>query len=194
MPRIDAPTLAEHRDQRLSALLSAGRSLLLEEGPAGVTMAAVANRTGLSRPAIYEYFDSTSDLLAAILLDHMREWTHTVGDVITGIADPGVRVDEYVTRSIQFFHQEDHRAMAFISQSSLPATVRERIITEHRAMIQPLITALRDLDIQDPTRAAQFVQGVVEAAARQTSLDSETETKAALQFIQAGLTNLRTQT
>lgn len=194
MPRIDAPTLAEHRDQRLSALLTAGRSLLLEEGPAGVTMAAVANRTGLSRPAIYEYFDSTSDLLAAILIDHMREWTQAVGDVITEISDPAVRVDEYVIRSIQYFHQDDHRAMAFISQSTLPTNVRERMITEHQTMIEPLITALRDLQIQDPSRAAQFVQGVVEAAARQMSVDPATETQAAVQFIRAGLANLRART
>jgi AcrR family transcriptional regulator len=190
MPRIDAPTLAEHRDQRLSALLSAGRSLLLEEGPTGVTMAAVANRTGLSRPAIYEYFDSTADFLAAILLDHMREWTRTVGDAIAAILDPSARIDAYVVRSIHFFHQDDHRAMVNISQATLPSIVQDRIASEHRSMIHPLVTALTELGIQHPTRAAQFVQGVVEAAARQVSADLELETQAAVRFIRAGLANL----
>lgn len=194
MPRIDAPTLAEHRDQRLSTLLAAGRLLLAQEGPAAVTMAAVAQRSGLSRPAVYEYFNSTSDLLGAVLLEHMREWTEFVDDALAEITDPATRIDEYVRRSIMFFHQDEHRAMAFLSQATLPADVRERITAEHRSIVQPLITSLDELGIRNAPQAALFVQGVVEAAARQGSEDIEVQTQAAVDFIRAGLKRLEIPT
>ena len=56
MPRITAPTVAEHRDQRWADLVAAGQELLVTEGPDAVTMTAVAARAGLSRTAVYEYF------------------------------------------------------------------------------------------------------------------------------------------
>ena len=69
MPRIDAPTLAEHREQRRDALLEAATTVMRESGT--VTMSAVAERTGLSRTAVYEYYRSSADLIADVLVDEL---------------------------------------------------------------------------------------------------------------------------
>ena len=74
MPRITAPTVAEHRDQRRVDLVAAGQELFVTEGPDAVTMTAVATRAGLSRTAVYEYFTSTDELVAVVLGDQMVLW------------------------------------------------------------------------------------------------------------------------
>jgi AcrR family transcriptional regulator len=191
MPRIAAPTLAEHRDQRRTALLQAGQALLNELGPTGVTMAAVAARTGLSRPAVYEYFPSTADLLAAVLLEHMEAWTHLVHDAIAQLPDPSDRIDEYVWRSLRFFREDNHQALAFTSEASLPPEVRQRLTDAHQSIIGPLINAITELGVSDAQQAAQFIQGVIEAAARRHSTQIDDEAKAAQQFIRAGLSHMQ---
>ena len=65
MPRIAAPTVAEHRDMRRASLLAAARDLLREGGSSALTMGALASATGLSRPTVYEYFPSTDAVIAA---------------------------------------------------------------------------------------------------------------------------------
>jgi AcrR family transcriptional regulator len=54
------------------ALLSAARAIIEEDGFASLTMAAVAERAGVSRRAVYLHFASRADLLAE-LLRHLGE-------------------------------------------------------------------------------------------------------------------------
>jgi AcrR family transcriptional regulator len=65
------PTNARSRRTR-AALLAATRALLEEEGFAGLTMAAVAERAGVTRRAVYLHFPSRADLIAA-LFDFVAE-------------------------------------------------------------------------------------------------------------------------
>ena len=52
----------------VEALLSAARAILEEDGFESLTMAAVAERAGVSRRAVYLHFDSRAQLLAELLL------------------------------------------------------------------------------------------------------------------------------
>ncbi len=72
MPKsIDEPLNARSRRTN-EALLSAARSLIEDGGFQTLTMAAVAERAGVSRRAIYLHYSSRADLLAA-LLRHLGE-------------------------------------------------------------------------------------------------------------------------
>jgi AcrR family transcriptional regulator len=52
----------------VEALLSAARAIIEENGFESLTMAAVAERAGVSRRAVYLHFDSRAQLLAELLL------------------------------------------------------------------------------------------------------------------------------
>ncbi|MFG2247305.1 TetR/AcrR family transcriptional regulator [Spirillospora sp. NPDC048823] len=71
MAAIETPRNARSR-RTSQALLKAARELIEQQGPAAATMAAVAERAGVSRRAIYLHFSSRSDLLAA-LVDYLNE-------------------------------------------------------------------------------------------------------------------------
>ncbi len=60
------------RSKRTRSRLLDATSELLADGVDAVTMAAVANRAGVSRAAAYLHFESRSDLIAA-LFDHLAE-------------------------------------------------------------------------------------------------------------------------
>ncbi|MGB8020339.1 MAG: TetR family transcriptional regulator, partial [Candidatus Nanopelagicales bacterium] len=67
MPRIDAPTVAEHHQMRRAALIAAANDLLATEGVEAVTLGAVGAAAGLARSSVYQYFDSTGSLLAELV-------------------------------------------------------------------------------------------------------------------------------
>jgi AcrR family transcriptional regulator len=47
-------------------------SLALESGAPSVTVAAVAKRAGISRSLVYEYFSSSADLIADLVLEELE--------------------------------------------------------------------------------------------------------------------------
>lgn len=65
MPKIKAPTLAEHRNETQERLLDAWGELVMAEGYDGVSLADVAKYAGLARTAIYNYFPDKETLLLA---------------------------------------------------------------------------------------------------------------------------------
>lgn len=189
MPRIEAPTLAEHRDQRKSSLLEAGHDLLSAGGPRAVTMAAVASRAGLSRPAVYEYFTSTEDLLGAVLMERMVLWTHDVTDALERAESPEDKVRTYVEVSLRLISEGSHEMIAVLSAETLPASVRAQLGALHAALAAPLADAVRDLGGGEAELITRFVQGVVEAAARRVPPggDPTHEIEVATRFIVAGV-------
>lgn len=68
---IEEPLNARSRRTK-EALLAATRSLIEEAGFEALTMAAVAERAGVSRRAVYLHYSSRADLLSALLL-HLGE-------------------------------------------------------------------------------------------------------------------------
>ncbi|HEX2312387.1 MAG TPA: helix-turn-helix domain-containing protein, partial [Thermomonospora sp.] len=82
MPRISAPTIAEHRARQWRALLDAAGALVAEQGPQALSLAALARRVGLSRPGLYEYFPSRDDLVAALVEERLPRWTARVADAV----------------------------------------------------------------------------------------------------------------
>jgi AcrR family transcriptional regulator len=189
MPRIEAPTLALHRDQRKASLLEAGHELLSSGGPRSVTMAAVASRAGLSRPAVYEYFASTEDLLGAVLMERMVLWTHDVTDALGQAIGPEEKVRTYVEVSLRLIAEGSHEMIAVLSAETLPASVRAQLGELHAALAAPLADAVHELGGGESDLTTRFVQGVVEAAARRvpSGADPSHEIDVATRFIVAGI-------
>ncbi|MFM1916509.1 MAG: hypothetical protein RJB01_24 [Actinomycetota bacterium] len=174
MPRITAPTLAEHRDFRRASLLAAGAELMQSGGAPAVTMSAVASRAGLSRTAVYEYFPSTADLLAAVLVEQMQSWIDQVSSLIAPEHSPEAAIQAYVRIALTMIHDGSHEIMALLAAETLSAPTRRHLGELHAQLAQPLVSAFANMGAPDPHQCAYFAQGVVEAAARRiTATDNE---------------------
>jgi len=87
MPRIETETLAEHRDWRRNQLIDAAASIAMESGGAAITVAAVAQRAGLSRTSVYEYFGSGSELVADLVIDELHSFAQTLNTAVADCTD-----------------------------------------------------------------------------------------------------------
>jgi AcrR family transcriptional regulator len=163
VPRITEPTVAAHRARRLDELLSAARDLVRENGPDAVSIAEVARRVGLSRPALYEYFSSRDELLAAILDDEMPRWQAELADAVAAADSLSEQVEAHVRTQLRLARDEGHAAAA-IAVHAVAEPALARIRTAHRAILDPLTAALGKAGVDAPELRAYLVQGVVNAA------------------------------
>jgi AcrR family transcriptional regulator len=72
------------RDQTRAEILDTARDVVLRSGLAGFTLAAVADELGLTKPALYYYFDSKEALLFELLL---REWVEAATEVQAAVEE-----------------------------------------------------------------------------------------------------------
>ena len=81
MPKIETHTLAEHRDWRRNQLIEAAAAIALESGGEAITVAAVAARAGLSRTSVYEYFASSADLAADLIIEELKNFVDELASI-----------------------------------------------------------------------------------------------------------------
>lgn len=153
-----------------AALLDAARSLLSEGGTEALTFPALAERTGLARSSVYEYFRSRAAVVEELCAVDFPVWAAEVGAAMAGSDTPEGKVEAYVRRQLELVGDRRHRAVVAISASELDDGAREKIRAAHGGLIAMIVEALGELGHRQPRLAAMLLQGVVDAAVRRIEL------------------------
>ncbi|MEV5708615.1 TetR/AcrR family transcriptional regulator [Actinoallomurus sp. NPDC052274] len=165
MPKIQAPTVADHRAHQRAALLKAARDLLEESGDGtAVTFAAVARRTGLARNSVYKYFGDRRELLAAVVADVVPHWLEAIGAAMAEAGTPREKIAAYVRAQLEMVRDGGHRVAQAVARDPEAAALKGDSARAHAALLTPVETALTELGEPDPRRAAGLLQGIVNAA------------------------------
>jgi AcrR family transcriptional regulator len=173
VPRIRAASVAEHRSMQRAALLDAARSLLSEGGTEALTFPALAERTGLARSSVYEYFRSRAAVVEELCEVDFPVWAAEVEAAMAAAEGPEAKVEAYVRRQLELVGDQRHRAVVAISASELDAGAREKIRAAHGALVGVIVDVLGEMGHAEPRLAAMMLQGVVDSAVRRIELGAE---------------------
>jgi AcrR family transcriptional regulator len=166
LPRIDAPTVAEHHLMRRGALLAAGIEILGTAGPTGLTHSALGDAAGIARTSVYQYFPSRDELVDAVI-DHAFSLASAhLSATVEQAGSPIDRVAAYVTHAAARASDATHRVFAAIPGDRLSPAQEERLANLHRAALAPLRDALTELGGADPSLTASLVDAMVQAASK----------------------------
>lgn len=173
------------------ALLEAARSLLSEGGTEALTFPALAERTGLARSSVYEYFRSRAAVVEELCAVDFPVWAAEVEAAMERADAPEAKVEAYVREQLALVGDRRHRAVVAISAGELDPGAREKIRAAHGGLIAMVVEALGDLGHQQPRLTAVLVQGVVDAAVRRIELgaaeDPDQVTEAAVAMALRGV-------
>ena len=177
-------------DERQESIVLVALELLAVGGPQAVTMKAVAQKTGLSRPAIYQYFSSSSHILAELVINEMADLTIALENLLREVKDPLEKVRVWVHYSLVHLSTTDHALIQEISRQYLPDDQRGVIRALHGLLMGTIIEPLEALDIEDAPSVCGLIYGLVAAAAQRILEGSQflTEAKLLEGFLEAGLT------
>jgi AcrR family transcriptional regulator len=192
MPRIETETLAQHRDWRRNQLIEAAASIALESGGAAVTVAAVAQRAGLSRTSVYEYFGSGSELVADLVIDELGTFASTLNKAVSDCSDSRCVVTCWIQGALEYIADGRHLLAKALNATSMPQSRAQQIGMAHRALMAPLVKAVEELGVRDTQRALLFIQAITDASTKRIEggHDAEAEIKSATAFCIAGLTSI----
>jgi AcrR family transcriptional regulator len=188
VPKIAAATVAENRELRRDALLTAAAALMQRGGV--FTVAEVAREVGLSRSAVYEYYSSASELIADVLVDEFTGWCGALTSATAPDDSPLARVHAWIDGVLAYVVDGRHALLRAAGSIELPEDRRAELHALHQDLIAPLVAALKDAGSTDAARQARYVWGVVEVAISRIENDETTpedETQALLAFVDGAL-------
>jgi AcrR family transcriptional regulator len=192
MPRIETETLAQHRDWRRNQLIEAAAGIALESGGSAVTVAAVAQRAGLSRTSVYEYFGSSADLIADLVLEELNNFAHYLRDAVAETEQPVESIAAWIQSALTYIADGRHLLAKALNATSLPQERTAAIGAAHRALLAPLVTGLAAMGVKDNQRALLFIQAITDASTKRIEggHGAEAEIKSATAFCIAGLASI----
>ena len=189
MPKIQAPTVVLHRELRRQQLMDAAIGLALESGAESITVAAVAAKAGLARSSIYEYFASSADLVADLVLEELDYYTQRLATATKGAQDPFERIELWISESLRYVADGRHMLVKSLNTITTPDARKDEILLGHRRMVAPLQEALSQTGVADVRVAAALLSSVTDAASIRIDAGSaaEPEIQSAVTFALAGL-------
>ena len=189
MPRIQAPTVVLHRELRRQQLMEAAMGLALASGAESITVAAVAAKAGLARSSIYEYFASSADLVADLVLEELDYYTQRLATATQGAQDPFERIELWISESLRYVADGRHMLVKSLNTIDTPDARKDEILMGHRRMMAPLQEAITQTGVADVRVAAALLSSVTDAASIRIDAgnEAELEIQSAVAFALAGL-------
>jgi AcrR family transcriptional regulator len=189
VPRIEAATIVENREMRRQQLIDAALSLAISKGAESVTVTAVARKAGLSRSAIYEYFSSSADLIADLILDELELYTNRLSRAVDATSDPFNQIEQWITEALKYIADGRHLLVKSLNSITTPEFRKEEIGMAHRRMLATIINPMQLVGFKDLQGAMAYVQSVVDAASIRidSGKEKELEIQNAKNFALAGL-------
>ena len=188
-PKIAEATIGEQRAMRQKQIIDAAMSLALESGAPSVTVAAVAKRAGISRSLVYEYFSSSADLIADLVLEELHYYKERLTTAVYGVEDPYVYIELWIAEALQYVADGRHLLVKSLNSVAAPDFRKDEIAQGHRNMMATIINPLKMIEVEDLGLAISYLQSAIDAAAKRIDAGNEAapEIQNAQLFAIAGL-------
>ncbi|HNM97984.1 MAG TPA: TetR/AcrR family transcriptional regulator [Marmoricola sp.] len=162
MPKIEAATVAEHREMRHRAVVENAVRLYLDAGPSGVTPAAVAAATGLARSSVYQYFATSGELIGAAVEQLFSDYTREVVAAVEAVGpDPRERLAAYVQHSLSAANRNHTASM---NAADLPEECRDRLAQLHQTLRSPLRAIIAESGVANVDLTTALAMGAIQGA------------------------------
>ena len=188
-PKIAEATIGEQRAMRQKQIIEAAMSLALESGAPSVTVAAVAKRAGISRSLVYEYFSSSADLIADLVLEELEYYRERLMSAVHGVEDPFAYIELWIAEALQYVADGRHLLVKSLNSVAAPDFHKDEIAQGHRNMMATIINPLKMIELEDLGLAISYLQSAIDAAAKRIDAGNEAapEIRNAQLFALAGL-------
>jgi AcrR family transcriptional regulator len=158
VPKLWNETIESHRREVRDAIMETTAALVFEHGLRGVTMAQIADRTGIGRATLYKYFPDVDAILHTWHGQHVDSHLRELAQIRDGAGDPGDRLAAVLTRYAHIVqqrqnHGHDAELVKFLHPDHQVADAHGQL----HDMIQQLLTeAVQGGQLRDDVKPAEL--------------------------------------
>lgn len=157
MPRGPAPAHSLQRD----TILNESADAFAEFGYPSATMAALAERCGVSKSLLYHYYPAKDAILFDLMLEYMQRLQALVAAVTAQALPAQEALAEVVRRFVREYETSRTRHMVLLNDvKHLPPAEREIVICLERSVVQSFADLIAVHYRIDPARAKVLTMSV----------------------------------
>lgn len=119
------------RDERRARILEAASQVFADRGYDGASIEEIAEAAGITRPVIYDHFESKRDLHVSLLEMHMEELLGFMGDRVASQETSRKRLEEGFRSFFEFVETHPY-AWRILFRDPTPAD--EEIVAAHQSV------------------------------------------------------------
>ena len=188
-PKIQEATIREQRQMRQRQLMDAALSLAMEGGVDSVTVSAVAKRAGLARSSIYEYFASSADLIADLVMEEMSYYNKRLLKAVHNIEEPFTYISLWIEEALAYVVDGRHILIKSLNTVTTPNYRKSDIAQGHRDLMGTIIAPLNTIGLTDVKLGLAYIQATIDAASVriESGNDAALEISYAQKYAIAGL-------
>lgn len=153
------------RSQREMNILDATLAEIIEGGIDSVSMQKIAQRCGLTRTAIYQYFSSVDDVFAELVINDMADLVNEIDQKVSQFSDPYEQVRIWVHYSLAHLSTGEHAYIRKLSERTMPEAKRGLIRALHGQFMFGLFAPVEQIRPKDSESVCAFIAATVNAAA-----------------------------
>ena len=148
----------------------------------------------MARSSIYEYFSSSADLVADLVMEELALYQNRLAKAVIGTSDPYEYVELWIAEALQYVVDGRHMLIKSLNMASIPEFRRDEISQGHRNLMVTISSPLQDMGLKDIRAAMSYLQNIIEAASVriESGNNPQVETRNAQIFAVAGLRALST--
>ena len=105
-------------EARSQQLLVVARQILANDGPAGLTMERIAERSGVTKPVVYRHFANRVAVVKALLEQSWREVDAAVAQRVASAAGPGEKIRASFSAFLDHTARQDPSFQALVGSVS----------------------------------------------------------------------------
>ncbi len=146
-----ARTRSQDYDSVKRSILDCAAKLFASKGFASTSINEIGEAAGLSKAGIYHYFDSKSEILRAMLTEHLEVVTDIVDTALNTSEPPRSKFLAFTRMLIQSYTRPESRnrhAVLMSDMDSLDAKDREFVVTTERRIIRAIERLLQSIHPQ----------------------------------------------
>lgn len=128
MPRIDAPTVREHRENVRRKLIDAAEEIVRRDGVEALSAGAVSKSAGIARNSIYRYVDSVDDLRGMVLARYLPQWMGAVEAALAEADTPRERIVVWAQANLAQAARHGHGWLMTVGRAPAVGAARHRAV------------------------------------------------------------------
>ena len=142
MPKIWGETVADHKDRLRATIVESTVALVAERGRADVSMSAVAERVGIGRATLYNYFPDVDQILATYVVGQFDRQHAVLDERLAAVDDPLEELRISLELVIGYFATAEHRDASPIGIDTFGPGSQERVDDAQRTFRDRLAVLL----------------------------------------------------
>ena len=188
-PKIQARTILEQRKMRQSQIIDAALSIALKDGASSITVAAVAKKAGIARSSVYEYFSSSADLVADLVMEELSIYQERLMTAVKDVQDPYRYIELWIAEALEYVIDGRHLLVKSLNSAAIPEFRRGEIAQGHRNLMASIAAPLKQMGLEDIRGAMSYLQNTIDVAATriESGHESALEIRNAQKYSLAGL-------